>query len=456
MRAAWFHPFSGIAGDMALGSLLDAGADLDAVRAILAALDLGGWELDTEDVLRGGIGGTKAHVKMTASTVVRTAASIDALLVEADLPDRVRDRARTIFGALARSEGRLHRMDPAQVHFHEVGAVDAIIDIVGTCAALEVLGIDDVRSGPVTTGLGMIKAAHGTIPNPAPAVVDLLHDAPTRGIDSPIELTTPTGAAILAGLVSNWGPMPAMRITASGFGAGARELDGRPNLTQVVIGELDESVLNEGQTVVLLETNVDDVTGEVLAHAISALLEAGAHDAWLTPVLMKKGRPGHIVSALADMALAEQVRRVMVAETGSFGVRGQRMERWPEPRRTDTVETEAGPVRVKVSPGRAKVEHDDAARLADHRRAPLRDVVADIEQAWRADSSFKPGAPIVSAVPDGDGSGAHTHSHDGSQEHHHDGAHDHDHRLAHHHLDRELRPVDGPSWTEEGPADPAS
>jgi uncharacterized protein (TIGR00299 family) protein len=460
VRGAWFHPFSGIAGDMALGSLLDAGADLDAVRDMLRALDLNGWELDAEDVLRGGIGGTKAHVRMSSTTVVRTAASIDALLVAAPLPDRVRERARAIFAALARSEGRLHRMDPAQVHFHEVGAVDAIVDIVGTCAALEVLGIDDVCSGPVTTGLGMVKAAHGTIPNPAPAVIDLLHDAPTRGVDSPIELTTPTGAAILAGLVSDWGPMPPMRITASGFGAGARELDGRPNLTQVVIGELDESVLDEGQPVVLLATNVDDVTGEVLAHTISALLDAGAHDAWLTPVLMKKGRPGHIVSALADVALAEQVRRVMVAETGSFGVRGQRLERWPEARRTDTVETETGPVRVKVSPGRAKVEHDDAARLAAHRRAPLRDVVADIEQAWRADASARPGSPIVSAVPDEDASSAPAHhlgpDHEHEHEHGHDLGHGHEHGEASAPHDRALRSTDDPSWTEEGPADPAS
>ncbi len=373
MRAAWFHPFSGIAGDMALGSLLDAGADVAEVRSILEALAVDGWELTVEDVLRGGIGGAKAHVHLSSSTVVRTAGSIDALLVEAPLPARVRDRARTIFGALAAAEGHLHRKPPSQVHFHEVGSLDAIVDVVGTCAALEVLGIDEVRSGPVTTGLGMVRAAHGTIPNPSPAVVELLQGAPSRGIDSPVELTTPTGAAILAGLVTEWGPLPPMRIEATGFGAGTRELDDRPNLTQVVVGELDHSALDEGQQVVLLESNVDDVTGEVLAHTVQALLAAGAHDAWLTPVLMKKGRPGHVVSALADVAVADQVRRVLVAETGTLGVRGQRLERWTEPRRMDQVEGLDGPARVKVSPGRAKAEHDDAARIATRaRRAPAR------------------------------------------------------------------------------------
>lgn len=441
MRGAWFHPFSGIAGDMALGSLLDAGADVDEVRAILGTLAIDRWELTTEDVLRGGIGGTKAHVHLFDSIVVRTAGSVDALLVESPLPDRVRTRARAIFGALAAAEGHLHRKPPSQVHFHEVGSLDAIIDIVGSCAALEVLGIDDVRSGPVTTGLGMVRAAHGTIPNPSPAVVELLQGAPSRGVDSPVELTTPTGAAILAGLVTGWGPLPPMHIEATGFGAGTRELDDRPNLTQVVIGELDAAALDEGQPVVLLETNVDDATGEVLAHTVHALLAAGAHDAWLTPVVMKKGRPGHVVSALADVAVADQVRRVLVAEAGTLGVRGQRMERWTEPRRIDRVEQPDGSARVKVSPGRVKVEHDDAAAIATARGVPLREVVAEIESSWRASRSGDHPTAVGATEP-----GLHEviPMHDHDHDHRHTLGHDHDrsHAAEHSHEEGPAEPVD--------------
>ncbi len=427
MRVAWFHPFSGIAGDMAFGSLIDAGADLDAVRALLSTLGISGWDVSAEPVLRAGIAGTKVHVAVEASSVVRTAASIDALVAAASLPERVRDRARLVFAALARAEGRLHRADPAQVHFHEVGSTDAIIDVVGTCAALEVLGVDSVCSAPVVTGLGMVRAAHGIIPNPSPAVVELLTDAPTRGIDVPVELTTPTGAAILAALVDRWGPLPAMSLAAQGFGAGASELDHRPNLTQVVIGTLDDSALTAGQPVLLLETNVDDVTGEVLAHTVGTLLAAGAHDAWLSPVLMKKGRPGHVVHALADLADAEAVRRTLVAETGSLGVRAQRLERWPEARSIEVVDSDAGTGHVKVSAHRAKAEFDDAVRLAEQRRLPLREVQAALEDAWRRNT----------ATVDG-------HDHDNDTDHGHSHGHGHDHGHGH------------PGWSEEGPADPVA
>lgn len=424
MRIAWFHPFSGIAGDMAFGSLIDAGADLDEVRSLLSSLHISGWEVTAEPVLRAGIAGTKVHVRVEASSVVRTAASIDALVAAASLPERVEDRARLIFAALARAEGRLHRSDPAQVHFHEVGSIDAIIDVVGTCAALEVLGIDRVHSAPVVTGTGMVRAAHGIIPNPSPAVVELLAGAPTRGIDVPVELTTPTGAAILAALVDGWGPLPALEITAQGFGAGASELEHRPNLTQVVIGDAAVPAVVEGQPVVLLETNVDDVTGEVLAHTVASLLDSGAHDAWLSPVVMKKGRPGHVVHALADPADADAIRATLVAETGSLGVRAQRLERWPEARSFEVVDSAAGTGQVKVSAHRAKAEFDDAARLAEQRRLPLREVQAALEDAWRRNAEVEPHV----------GDHPHPHSHEGGRSHRHDRS----------------------GWSEEGPADPVA
>ncbi|HET7721406.1 MAG TPA: LarC family nickel insertion protein, partial [Acidimicrobiales bacterium] len=257
--AAWFHCFSGIAGDMALGSLIDAGADVGEIRAMLDRLPMAGWSMEVEPVMRGGIGATKVDVVVAETAVVRTYAHITGLIDEARLPERVANRAQATFAALADAEGHLHRRPVAQVHFHEVGGVDAVIDVVGTCAALEVLGVDTVWSSPVANGMGMVRSAHGMLPVPAPAVVELLRGAPSYGRDVPYELTTPTGAAILAATVTGWGPMPAMQVGAAGFGAGTRELEGLPNLLQVVLGETvaEESARPEpGQPVTLLEVNV--------------------------------------------------------------------------------------------------------------------------------------------------------------------------------------------------------
>ncbi|MDP9387670.1 MAG: nickel pincer cofactor biosynthesis protein LarC [Actinomycetota bacterium] len=383
---AWFHCFAGIAGDMALGSLIDAGADLDEVRGLLRRLPVTGWDLHIHPVQRGGIAAVRANVRAEDTAVVRTHAHIVGLVEEARLPTRVRDRSLATFAALAQVEGRLHRRDPWRVHFHEVGGIDAIVDVVGTCAALEVLGVDRVTASAVATGTGMVRSAHGMLPNPAPAVVELLRGAPTYGREVGVELTTPTGAALLAANASAYGPLPPMTVEATGFGAGARELVDLPNATQVVVGTAapDAATAGPGQPVALLEVNVDDVTGEVLAHTVASLLEAGAHDAWVTPIVMKKGRPAYTVSALCDPALAAQVGAVLTAETGSLGMRATSLERWPRPREEGEVEVHGQPVRVKVSPGRVKVEHDDAGRAARRTGLPLREVLARAETAARA------------------------------------------------------------------------
>ncbi|GAC1529677.1 MAG: nickel pincer cofactor biosynthesis protein LarC [Acidimicrobiales bacterium] len=381
---AWFHCFAGIAGDMAFGALIDAGADLTEVRRILERIPLGGWEIDAEAVLCNGVAATHLDVHCHETGIVRTHAHIQGLLSEARLPPRVLDRSLAIFGALAEVEGRLHRRPPAQVHFHEVGGLDAIVDIVGTCAALEVLGVDDVFASPVATGMGMIRSSHGLLPNPAPAVVELLRGAPTYGLDLPLELTTPTGAAILVALGSGFGPMPPMTIAATGYGAGSRTLEHLPNCTQVVLGtSMAQSPFGDGQPVVELSTNVDDATGETLGHAIEALMEAGALDAWVTAVVMKKGRPGHLVSAIADEALSGQVAATLMRETGSLGVRGRPVARWVADRALASVTVEGHAVRVKVSPGRVKAEHDDVARVARLTGLGLRVVARRAEDAWQ-------------------------------------------------------------------------
>ncbi len=381
-RLAWFHCFSGIAGDMALGALVDAGADGDEVVELVERLPIGGWKLEFESVLRCGIAATRARVHAEETTVHRTAGNITAMIEEADLPERVTRRALATFNALAEVEGRLHNRPPSQVHFHEVGAIDSIVDVVGTCAALEVLGIEEVHASSVATGTGMVRSAHGLIPVPAPATTGLLAGAPTYGTDVPFELTTPTGAALLAATASSWGPMPAMVIEASGFGAGSRDLDGRPNVTQVVVGEA-VATAEPGQPVTLLEVNVDDATGETLAHAVAECLAAGAHDAWVTPIVMKKGRPAHVVSTLCDPSRVGEVAAVLTAETGSLGVRGHTLERWPVARSMDEVEVGGERIGMKVTSGRAKVEHEDAARAARRLGLPLREVVSQAEEAWR-------------------------------------------------------------------------
>lgn len=383
---AWFHCFAGIAGDMALGALLDAGADLDEVRSLLRRLPVTGWTLDAEPVLRGGIAATRAVVGTDEDGTSRTAADIAAIVTAASLPERVANRALATFSVLAEVEAGLHRRTVGEVHLHEVGGLDAIVDVVGVAAALEVLGVERVAASAVTTGTGSVRAAHGVLPNPAPAVVGLLAraGAPARGVDVDVELTTPTGAALLVALVTTWGPLPAMAVTASGFGAGTRDLTALPNLTQVVVGTAS-GVGGElpGQPVVLLEANVDDATGEALADAVVALLGAGAHDAWLTPIVMKKGRPAHTVSALVDVARVETVSAVLLSATGTFGTRRTTLDRRPVPRRFEEVEVAGHPVGMKVGPHRAKVEHDDAARAAAATGMTLAEVTSLAEEAWR-------------------------------------------------------------------------
>jgi uncharacterized protein (TIGR00299 family) protein len=384
---AWFHCFAGIAGDMALGSLLDAGADLEEVRRLLGRLALPGWELRVEEGLRGGVACTRALVRGD-DVVVRTHAAIAEMIAAASLPSRVEARALAVFSALAEVESALHRRPVEQVHFHEVGGHDAVVDIVGTVSALEVLGVDVVATSAVATGTGTVRSAHGRLPNPAPATVRLLAGIPSYGRDVGLELTTPTGAALLAALATSFGPMPAMTVTASGFGGGAGELEDLPNCTQVVVGTRrrdDVGGVGPGQPALVLETNLDDVTGEQLGYAVSAALEAGALDAWVSSVTMKKGRPGHVLHVLADAAHVARLRAEISRTTGTMGVRATTVERWPLARALSEVRVDGMTVRMKVVDGRAKPEFDDVAEVAAKTGATVHEVSSRAEEAWRAD-----------------------------------------------------------------------
>jgi pyridinium-3,5-bisthiocarboxylic acid mononucleotide nickel chelatase len=381
---AWFHCFAGIAGDMALGSLINAGADVAEVRLLLDRLALPNWELAVEDALRGGVACTRAIVRGDDDVVVRTHAHIAAMIVHAALPPRVTERSLAVFRRLAEAEAALHRRSVDQVHFHEVGGHDAVIDIVGTAAALEVLGVDRVTASAVATGTGMIRSAHGLLPNPSPAAVRLLEGAPTYGRDVRVELTTPTGAALLSALADSFGPMPAMVVTSSGFGGGSSDIEELPNCTQVVIGRrVAGAVVGPGQPALVLEANLDDVTGEHLGYAVAAALEAGAFDAWVSSVTMKKGRPGHVLHVLTDAAHLAAMRRSMHAATGTFGVRATSVERWPAARDLQQVTIDGMVVRMKIGAGRAKPEFDDVARIATATGLPLHDIASRAEEAWR-------------------------------------------------------------------------
>ncbi len=390
-RTAWFHCFAGTAGDMTMAALVDAGADPLVVADIVGRLDLDGYALTFEAVMRCGVAATQAHVVEFDHAHSddhehhehphRGYREIRDLIDDADLPERVRDRAQRTFAMLADVEGKMHRMPTDEVEFHEVGSVDAIVDIVGTCAALESLDVERIVCSSITVGEGTVLAAHGQLPNPAPAVTELLarRNAPSRGIDDRKELATPTGVALMCALADEFGPMPAFNVSSVGYGAGTADIPGRPNVVQVVIGEAEAPSLvpEPGQIVRLLETNIDDATGEVIAHTIAALMTAGAHDAWATSIVMKKGRPAHTVHVLCEPSAAPLIGALLLRETGSLGLRGMELRRWPQQRTQRQVVIDGHIINAKVALGRVKVEYDDAAAAAAALGRPLRDVLAE-------------------------------------------------------------------------------
>ncbi|MFZ9122870.1 MAG: nickel pincer cofactor biosynthesis protein LarC [Ilumatobacteraceae bacterium] len=383
-RLAWFNCSAGVAGDMVLASLVDAGADPLRIAEIMSGLALHDYALTFEATQRAGVSSTRAIVVEHGhddSHHHRSWRDIRTMLEESDLPARVRSRSLAVFEVLADVEGKIHGVAAEEVEFHEVGAVDSIVDVVGVCAALEVLDVEQIVCGSIGTGHGTIRTQHGELPNPSPAVVGLaaMRNVGLTGVNDHRELATPTGVAVMVALADTFGPVPTMNVSSRGFGAGSADVDGRANVVQVLVGESSNVSAHSGEAVRLLEANVDDVTGEVLAHTISALLSAGAHDAWATPIVMKKGRPAHTVHALCDPALSARIVQVMVAETGTLGVRGTILERWPQARSERVVMVDGLEIRVKVTAGRVKVEHDDAVQVAAALGLPLREVLLRAE-----------------------------------------------------------------------------
>ncbi|HBU75381.1 MAG TPA: TIGR00299 family protein [Acidimicrobiaceae bacterium] len=294
------------------------------------------------------------------------------------------DRAVAVYQTLAKVEGSIHGVDPAEVELHEVGALDSIIDVVGSCAALDSLGVERVSHSAIGVGHGTVTTAHGQFPNPVPAVSRLLamHHSSTVGVDTTMELATPTGVALMTVLSNGQsGPsMPAMNTRSVGFGAGTADTPNRPNVVQVVVGELASQPSADGEVAVEVAVNVDDVTSEVLADAVEQLLAAGAFDAWITPIIMKKGRPAFTVRALCDPARLEVVRSTMVTHTGSLGIRASEVLRWPQQRAEHVVVVDGHSIRVKVAAHRVKVEFDDAQAAARALGVPVRDIITAAER----------------------------------------------------------------------------
>lgn len=376
--------FAGAAGDMLLGALLDLGLPLDLLREDLAKMDLSGYELEAERQVRRGVSGTRLRVRDVARThPARHLPEIRRLLETSRLPPAVRKRSLAVLERLARAEARVHGVPVEEVHFHEIGAVDTLVDVVGFVAGLERLGVTRVFASPVPLGSGMVQTEHGLLPVPAPATIALLAEvhAPTRPHPAQTEILTPTAAALLAELATF--AYPPMRVRAVGYGFGEKEFPW-PNAVRAWLGELEERPGRE--EVVLLECNLDDATGELLGYVMERLFAAGALDVWFVPVQMKKNRPGVILSTLARPERVDALLGLILRETPTLGVRVQPVERAVAERAERAVETPWGPVRVKekwldgervsVSP-----EYEDCARIARERGIPLEEVYAAAREA---------------------------------------------------------------------------
>ncbi len=388
MRIAWFDPYSGASGDMILGALVDAGLPLDALREVLAGLDLPGWQLVAEPAGQHGITGTRVRVVADDDAPSRDWAVIRDMLERATLPEPVRAAALATFTALAEAEARVHGADVAHVHFHEVGGVDAIVDIVGAAAGLHLLGVERVFSGPPALGRGFARSRHGTIPVPAPATAELLARAGAPSVDADVqaELLTPTGAAILTTL-AEFG-RPPFRTTGVGYGFGQRELPW-PNALRVWLGELDEATPPADESSLagelLLEANIDDMNPEFYELLVERLFAAGALDVFLTPIVMKRGRPATTVSAIAAAAQRATIEETLFDNSSTFGVRATSIQRTKTDRAWVTVATRWGDVRLKLKIWRGRVlevapEYADCLAIARAAEAPLRLVYGEAQR----------------------------------------------------------------------------
>ena len=399
MRIAYWDCFSGIAGDMNLGAMVGCGLPVDELREDLAGLALQGFRIEHRRVRRGALAADKIDVVIEATEghVHRGLAEIRTILAESSLPEGIPERAESVFEALCAAEAAVHGCSIDEVHLHEVGAIDAIVDIVGACCGLRRLGVEAIRCSPLNVGGGRVNTAHGVLPVPAPAAAHLLRDAPVYASGPQAELVTPTGAALAAVLAEGFGPWPAMTVSAIGYGAGDSEFEGLANVLRLVIGEaaadgrhLAAAGSELTGTVEVIETNLDDINPQIVGALIPRLLEEGALDAFTSPVFMKKNRPGAQLTVLAPRPKVDALAELVLRETTTLGLRIYPVRRRELPRQHENVQTPWGVVRVKVGKigdevVNAAPEFEDCERLAAEAGVPVKRVIQAAVAAYASD-----------------------------------------------------------------------
>ncbi len=387
MKIAYLDCMSGISGDMTLGALVDAGVDLAAVNAAVESLGIAGCRLVATEVKKNGFRATQVTVEHQPEHAHRHLHHITDMIDAGQLSARQKDLAKRIFTRLGEAEAKVHGTTIRKVHFHEVGAVDSIADIVGAAVAWDLLGVDRIEASPVPTGRGSIEIAHGRVSVPAPATAELLQGIPIAQSHVDCELTTPTGAAILATLVDGFGPLPAMTIDRVGYGAGQRDLPGQANLLRLFVGESAEPLASD--QVWVLETNLDDTSGELIGYCTTKLWEAGALDVYTASIQMKKNRPGVLLSVLCPGEKIEKIERILFRETSTLGVRRWLVSRHKLERRQHTVTTEWGDIEGKLGwiagqPPSFSPEFESCQRVATAHNVPLRTVYEAVQKAFDA------------------------------------------------------------------------
>jgi len=384
MTIAYFDCFSGISGDMTLGALVDGGLSIDALRSELAKLNLPGYEIEVEMVKRSGIAATKVRIIIdNKEQKSRHLADILNIIDGSSLSDTIKRKSGMIFKRLGEAEARVHGTTTDKIHFHEVGAVDSIVDIVGSVIGLELLGISQIMTSAVNVGSGTVQTSHGLLPIPAPATVDMLKGIPFYESSTTLELTTPTGAAIISTLGASFGPLPTMRVDRIAYGAGDKDLPDRPNVLRLMIGELAATYVED--TSIVIETNIDDMNPQVYDYVIEKLMQQGAQDVFLTPIIMKKGRPAILLSVLTDKSKADMILDTIFRETTSIGVRIQEVGRKKLGRELKEVDTIYGKIRVKISKHgddilTATPEYEDCRKIAEEKQIPLKQVMEEAKK----------------------------------------------------------------------------
>ncbi len=389
MKRAYFDCFSGISGDMTLGALVDSGAALPVLEQELRRLPLTGWRLSAQRVKRRGIAATQVKVDSAGEHAHRGLSEILVMIAAADFSPRVADRAARIFQRLGESEARIHGLPVEKVHFHEVGAVDSIVDIVGAAIGFDLLGIDEFYFSPLNVGAGTVRAAHGVLPVPAPATADLLRGAPVYSTGVELEMVTPTGAAIASTLAETFGPMPPMRIQAAGYGAGSADPPAQANVLRLLIGESSaaEADSEPAQTVSVIEANVDDMSPQLYGYFAEQARIAGALEVFCVAAQMKKGRPGVLLTVVCAPSKEPELVELIFRETTTIGVRTRESRRETLEREFVPVDTAFGRVAMKVSRRKgvelnAAPEYEDCARIAAAKGVPLKEVLAEASRHY--------------------------------------------------------------------------